>query len=422
MSDLLNPPVQVPPYLSKVSIHDHAPLRKVSVGFKRGLNIIIGPNGSGKTRFLTLLSELADLREKRRHFQGAGCELVFGGVFSEKSRVTIGYEEYDNTQPEGEVLNWDVLGWETPGIELSAKYWDSLREGQIIEDFLGDYPPVFIAHGTPSTDLPILDEAADIVLEKRAVTVQLKDGVYRLDELRSRFSQVVIRSIIGALRNGFTVLNGVPVPPPTAEVARQRVVTLLQAFTEHLNKVLPVYSPAQAVRSSEYFQVYYQSAQDQYTIKGLALEYLVAGSWLSFRMLSDGTKRLVYAIAELFAPEVVGLNKETLQATVRSPQARIVLLEEPELGVHLDQLQKFLLLLRDVARQNQVILTTHSPQVLDMLSKSELDRITICELDSRKGTQFRKLTATKKAKAKAYMQHDSYLSDFWRFSNLEEAG
>jgi hypothetical protein len=55
-----------------------------------------------------------------------------------------------------------------------------------------------------------------------------------------------------------------------------------------------------------------------------------------------------------------------------------------------------------------------------MLAKNELDRITICELDPQKGTQFRKLSAAKKAKARTYMQNDSYLSDFWRFSNLED--
>ena len=54
-----------------------------------------------------------------------------------------------------------------------------------------------------------------------------------------------------------------------------------------------------------------------------------------------------------------------------------------------------------------------------MLTTKELDRITICELDPKKGTQFRKLSPAKRAKAKAYMQNDSYLSDFWLYSNLE---
>jgi len=174
----------------------------------------------------------------------------------------------------------------------------------------------------------------------------------------------------------------------------------------------------QAVRCSEYFQVYYQESQDQYTIKGLVMEYQLNDEWLSFGMLSDGTKRLVYSLFEMLAPDSVRLNQTTDEIKIYD-RKKIILFEEPELGIHPDQLQKLLRLIREVSREHQVIMTTHSPQTLDMLSKNELDRITICELDPKKGTQFRKLSAAKKAKAKAYMQNDSYLSDFWRFSNLE---
>ena len=106
-------------------------------------------------------------------------------------------------------------------------------------------------------------------------------------------------------------------------------------------------------------------------------------------------------------------------APVFSISPKIILVEEPELGIHPHQFHQLLGLIREVSREHQVIMTTHATQTLDMLSKNELDRITICELDPKKGTQFRKLSAKRKAKAKAYMQHDSYLSDFWRFSNLE---
>ena len=99
---------------------------------------------------------------------------------------------------------------------------------------------------------------------------------------------------------------------------------------------------------------------------------------------------------------------------------KIILLEEPELGIHPQQLQLLLQLIREVSRKHQVILTTHSPQTLDMLSGQELDRITICEYVPGEGTQMRKLSAAKKAKAKAYLRDQGFLSEFWRFSNLED--
>lgn len=420
MNDLQDPPVQVPPYIRRVNIHDHAPLRNVKVDFKRGLNIIIGHNGVGKTRFLSLLNDLADLQENKKHFKGAECQLTFGGVFTEQTSVTVEFEAYSAAMLEAEELAWDIVKWELPGVKLTNSYSDYLFEARTVRDFLGAFPPVFIAHGTPSSGLPILDESAELVLEKRGTSILMNDRSRRIDELNSRFSQAVVRSIVRLIRNGFTVLNGVPVPPPTPDMVRQWVVKIMEEYTGFLSRILPLYSPVQAVRCNDYFQVYHQETQDQFAIKGLILEYQVNEEWLSFRMLSDGTKRLVYLVSDIFAPDYVALNKQTNETTVYARQQKTVLLEEPELGIHPDQLQKLLGFIREVSKQQQVILTTHSPQVLDMLDKNELDRITICELDPKKGTQFRKLSAAKKAKAKAYMQNDSYLSDFWRFSNLED--
>ncbi len=136
-------------------------------------------------------------------------------------------------------------------------------------------------------------------------------------------------------------------------------------------------------------------------------------------MLSDGTKRLVYTVAELLAPQSVGLNKTTNEIGVYD-RRKIIFLEEPELGIHPKQLTKLLNLIREISKENQVIMTTHSPQVLDMLSEKELDRITICELDPKKGTQFHKLTQKKQKQAREYMKEVGFLSDYWRYSFLEE--
>ena len=129
---------------------------------------------------------------------------------------------------------------------------------------------------------------------------------------------------------------------------------------------------------------------------------------------------MLYLISQLVMPTAT-FDKQAAPPAPLSLQIpfRIIFLEEPELGIHPDQLQKLLSLIREVSREHQVIMTTHSPQVLNMLTTKELDRITICELDPKKGTQFRKLSPAKRAKAKAYMQNDSYLSDFWLYSNLE---
>ena len=413
----MNPQVSVPPYIKRVQVRDHAPLRNAVVSFKRGLNIIIGSNGAGKTRFLTLVSELADLHEKKAHYLGAGCRIVFGGIFGEQDEVEVTFEEQDESVIY-EPVGWHILLSNSIVLRTTDNYRDRLHEGQNVEDFLAFYAPVLIPHGIPAAGLPIIDESAEIVLEKRAVTVQLKTGPRRIDELSSQFVRALMRTIVGLVRNGFTVLNGVPVPPMSAEAVRHQVARLVAVYTTRLSQALALHSPVQAVRCSEFFQVYYQESQDQYNIKGLALEYQLGEDWLSFGMLSDGTKRLVYALAEMVAPEAVGLNKIADEIIVQD-RRKTFLLEEPELGIHPSQLHKLLSLIREVSREHQVIMTTHSPQVLDMLSEKELDRITICELDPKKGTQFHKLSAAKQQQARAYMREELHLSDFWRYSYLE---
>ncbi|MFD2785816.1 AAA family ATPase [Hymenobacter rubripertinctus] len=421
MNDLQDPPVQVPPYIRRVKIHDHAPLRNVKVDFKRGLNIIIGHNGAGKTRFLSLLNDLADLQENKKHFQGAECQLTFGGVFTEQTAVTVEFEGYADTLVEAQNLAWDIVRKELPGVHLTDRYSEYLGEARTVENFLEAYPPMFIAHGTPSSGLPILDESAELVLEKRGTFILMNDRSRRIDELNSRFSQAVVRSIVRLIRNGFTVLNGVPAPPPTPDIVRQWVLKIMGEYTDFLNKILPLYSPVQEVRCNEYFQVYHQETQEQFAIKGLVLEYQLNGEWLSFRMLSDGTKRLVYIISDIFAPDSISLDKRTDEMRIATQKRKTVFLEEPELGIHPAQLTKLLNLIREVSKEHQVIMTTHAPQVLDMLTEKELNRITICELDPKKGTQFRKLSRTKQAQAREYMREVGFLSDYWRYSFLEAA-
>ena len=67
------PPAPQPPYLKRVHLRNVPPLRDVKADFKPGLNIIIGKNGSGKTNFMRLVSELTDLH--RPKYRGVGCDL-----------------------------------------------------------------------------------------------------------------------------------------------------------------------------------------------------------------------------------------------------------------------------------------------------------------------------------------------------------
>ena len=45
-------------YISKVHLKGYKSIRDLEIDFKPGLNIIIGPNGSGKTNFLEFLVDV----------------------------------------------------------------------------------------------------------------------------------------------------------------------------------------------------------------------------------------------------------------------------------------------------------------------------------------------------------------------------
>ncbi|MGL4597826.1 MAG: hypothetical protein ACRCYO_09865, partial [Bacteroidia bacterium] len=86
--------------------------------------------------------------------------------------------------------------------------------------------------------------------------------------------------------------------------------------------------------------------------------------------------------------------------------------------IHPHQLHKLMLFLKEQSKHKQIIISTHSPQVLDVLGKDELDRINVCSLVPGKGTQLRQMTEAEITKARKYME-DGYLSDYWRFSDFD---
>lgn len=132
------------------------------------------------------------------------------------------------------------------------------------------------------------------------------------------------------------------------------------------------------------------------------MEFLIDGSWMQWSYLSDGTKRSFYLITK-----------------VAFAKNELVLIKEPELGLHPFQLQKIMTFLKEQSATKQIILSTHSPQVLNILEPDELDQILIASI-SKGRTSFHRLDDAQKEKAKLYMTEVGELSDYWLHSDLEE--
>jgi predicted ATPase len=99
--------------------------------------------------------------------------------------------------------------------------------------------------------------------------------------------------------------------------------------------------------------------------KGLYFEFKRGGELVPARQVSDG---LLLVLAYL--------------AVIHLPQPpRVLLIEEPENGIHPKRLQEVLSILRQLVGEQsytQVILTTHSPYVVDHFRPEE---VTLCKKD-----------------------------------------
>ena len=98
--------------------------------------------------------------------------------------------------------------------------------------------------------------------------------------------------------------------------------------------------------------------------KGLYFQLSTGGQLVPASQASDGTLLVLAYLAVLYLPE----------------PPRVLLVEEPENGVHPKRLREVLTILRELVREQshtQIVLTTHSPYVVDLFSPEE---VTLCTM------------------------------------------
>ena len=106
---------------------------------------------------------------------------------------------------------------------------------------------------------------------------------------------------------------------------------------------------------------------------------------------SDGTQRIAQIIAQLLSPRV-----------------RCLLIEEPETAVHPSLLARLLAILDSYSHDRQIIIATHSPQIVDWCPPQDLRLVERIEGQ----THVRKLDERELGRVYNYLAHDGTLSDF----------
>jgi len=114
---------------------------------------------------------------------------------------------------------------------------------------------------------------------------------------------------------------------------------------------------------------------------------------LSSQRMSDGTLKFLALLAVLFQPKPPPL----------------VCLEEPELGLHPDAVLMVADILIEASESMQLIVTTHSEALVDALTDRP-ETVLVCDRDFDHGT---KITRLEKKRLRAWLEHYS-LGELWR--------
>ncbi len=129
---------------------------------------------------------------------------------------------------------------------------------------------------------------------------------------------------------------------------------------------------------NDYLSRFYESYESLHPrIFGNTIELIVNEAGMSGALpasrLSDGTIRFIALLAILCHPEPPPL----------------ICIEEPEIAMHPDSLGLIAELLRKAAERTQIIVTTHSPELVSLLPpEPKAEFVVVCERDAAEGTRF----------------------------------
>lgn len=393
-------------FLKEVSLSGYKSINDVNIEFQKGLNIIIGKNAAGKTNFLKFLDK--SLTFEFDDLNNFSSNLFFknGKEISIKNERNLNIEDIFkksnfNTKLKSEVKISNKL----IKLDNDNTILDKLKEINILFD------STFLNHGLPN-DYLIVDKPFNFSVESDGILINSSELMNVISNHKTTY---FIKCFL--LNLFFSIINLEDFKIESLKKEFKSVFSKTESIKDYLKK----YTPIEDIKFSDNYNFFVSKKKDKFTLSNLFLEFKIDGNWLPFSNLSDGTKRLFYIISEVveindytgYKPSIWGFSNS-------SSISRIVLIEEPELGIHPHQFNKLMRFLKEQSENKQIVITTHSPQTLDAINPNELNRIIIAySTNSLTGTKLRHLNENEILKANEYIKED-FLSDYWLYSDLEK--
>lgn len=329
----------------------------------RRLNVLIGPNGSGKTNFIEALGLLKAAPED----------------FSKPIREGGGVQEWLWKGPGGG--GEAVISVKLPGLEsiLSSKAHEhriafraNADRVEVFEEFIGvmeeDRSQFQIdeeyrmSHGKASlTDFGDERKITQLIMDQ-SILSQIKDAsrYANLTRLQNAYSATwFYRNWCFGPRTAMRAAQSAGLRHDILDDGAQNLAVVLGAFPLALKK-----------RVSSELQIIYEgvTGMDVANRSGGNLQVLIeeeSGREIPASRLSDGTLRYLCLLAILLNPAPPPL----------------VVIEEPELGLHPDVIPKIAELLIEASERMQLVVTTHSRMLIDALG-DEPESVVVCSKEN----------------------------------------
>ena len=335
-------------HISRIAIEGFRSLQKVSIDDLPGVAILIGANGSGKSnliRFFEMLSWMLKSRQLARFIgkQGGGSDQLFGGSeTTPKMEADLRIQTDQGTNDyrfELEFAPPDRLIFAKEAFRFSRSGWPNEADWQ------------FLPAGNPESEL---------------VGVGHSEGATRVNETTARTIVHLLRdcshyqfhntSATSSLKKKWDVHDNAYLRSDGGNLAavlyrlRDEDGPRYEYICRQIARVLPVF---------ETFDI-----EEEYGRVLLRWRARDTGQTIGAHLTSDGSLRF-FALATL-----LNLPPETLPA--------VMLLDEPELGLHPSAVDLVARMVRALGTDRQVIAATQSPLLVDAF---DLENVIVIETD-----------------------------------------
>lgn len=376
--------------IQSIEIKGYKAIKRSKIDLNPGLNIVIGRNSSGKSILFDAIKEFA-VATARYNRAPRFNQIRFSYLTHDNKNIDLELSrttsELSSPHKEDDLDDNPLnvyLKFQDSKVDIDFKKQRGTIRGLIYREKKILLPHIdYIGFNLP--------KSLDYIENPGKLTFTFDKETNMLYNLEPFSSEIIWRYLM-RLDSFVEDLQKIPTKKQIEKVLK---------FDSEVKTTLKEYSPISDIRFSPNFNIY--SDDKVCVINNIFLEFKIDGTWLPWSFLSDGTKRLFYLIHEV----VTNSNS-------------IMLIEEPELGVHPHQFHKILQLLNEEANKRQILISTHSPQSLNILSGDELDNIILSSYDPSNGSTYKHLSLTQKKKASRYMSEVGFLSDYWLHSDLEK--